>query len=203
MAFNDILVRHVPAGIDYAGNRTRSPSSALDKSSVRGVCIFTGSAIITLILLQNYRLMSGCMAIDVYGDGQARDMAGETFHMNGHGRHFPAEPLRPDACFIHCLQQGLLQGSQFKLGIRASHRNAAVLSLRSCAAFSKSPPMPTPMTTGGQGFAPARCTHSSTKFLIPSTPSVGRSIRITLIFSLPAPFGMKEIFSLSPGTSSV
>ena len=48
--------------------------------------------------------------------------------------------------------------------------------------------MPTPTMIGGQAFAPARSTVSTTKSMTPGTPSAGTSIRSALMFSAPKPF---------------
>ena len=49
--------------------------------------------------------------------------------------------------------------------------------------------MPTPTIPGGQGLPPAPTTESSTKRLMPFTPSAGTSIFRKLMFSEPEPLG--------------
>jgi hypothetical protein len=68
------------------------------------------------------------------------------------------------------------------------------------AAFSIVPPMPMPITIGGQGLGPAALTVSTANFLIPATPADGENIFNALIFSLPKPLGARTILILSPGT---
>ena len=60
-----------------------------------------------------------------------------------------------------------------------------------------------PSTIGGQGFAPAARTVSSTKRFTPSIPLAGVSIRNWLMFSLPKPLGATVSVSVSPGTRRV
>ena len=68
---------------------------------------------------------------------------------------------------------------------------------------TKVPPMPTPITIGGQGLGPASLTVSMIKSLIPCKPAEGLNIRTALIFSLPNPLGPSVILTFSPGTTSV
>ena len=63
------------------------------------------------------------------------------------------------------------------------------------AAFSKSPPMPTPTTIGGQALGPASATAVKIAFFTPSIPSAGFNINTRLIFSLPNPFGANVILT--------
>ena len=49
--------------------------------------------------------------------------------------------------------------------------------------------MPTPTIPGGHGLPPAPTIESSTKRLIPATPSAGTHILRKLMFSEPEPFG--------------
>src|SRR5512147_2963297 len=72
--------------------------------------------------LQNDCLVPRRVAVDVHGDGQARDVAGKAFHMHGHGRHFAPEALGADARLVHGLEQHLLERGEFQPRIRASDR---------------------------------------------------------------------------------
>ena len=74
--------------------------------------------------------------------------------------------------------------------------------LASFIAMSAPPPMATPKTVGGQGFAPALITVSTTNFLSQTTPSLGVSIARAETFSEPPPLGKTVISSWFPGTIS-
>ncbi len=65
------------------------------------------------------------------------------------------------------------------------------------------PPMPTPITTGGQGFEPARLTVSTTAWLMPAQPCDGLSMLRLLMFSAPPPLAIITRRTLSPGTMEV
>ena len=86
-------------------------------------------------------------------------------------------------------------GSRFLL---SASRAAAYFAIS--AALSIVPPMPTPITIGGQAFGPASLTVSKNTFFTPSRPSAGTSIFRADLFSLPKPFGATFIWILSPLT---
>ena len=56
---------------------------------------------------------------------------------------------------------------------RSIGRQAATVAMR--AVSSIGPPMPTPIISGGQGFAPARKMESTTNFFTPTSPAEGGS----------------------------
>ena len=93
--------------------------------------------------------------------------------------------------FSNSLTYGISEGSS-KFLVRAFFARIAL--------FSNVPPIPTPITIGGQAFGPASFTAVKIAFFTPSIPSAGFNIKIRLMFSLPNPFGATVILIFSPGT---
>ena len=75
--------------------------------------------------------------------------------------------------------------------------------MASTVTMSMVPPMPTPMTTGGQGLEPARETVSTTASTMPCQPCEGLSMLRLDMFSAPPPLAIIQISTASPGTISV
>ena len=71
------------------------------------------------------------------------------------------------------------------------------------AHFSKSPPIPTPRTIGGQGLLPATRAVSATNPTMSSREADGVNIFIRLMFSLPNPLGATIRDNRSPSTKRV
>ena len=159
------------------------------------ICQDTGIAIFFVEIGQDLRIKNGFISDAInegvrkgYKEGYLRKSVVDPLTRKNTGDNTPA-----------IIYTELVPGDKLRISFMPKGGGSENMS----AAFSKFPPIPTPMTTGGHGFAPALRTHSSTKPLMPSTPSVGRSMRMALMFSLPPPLGLNDILSLSPGTRSV
>lgn len=105
--------------------------------------------------------MAGNVATDIDRDGQSRDMSRGEFDGGAQRGRPAAEALRAYIEGIRLFEYLRFHRGVILIGIRLADRAAESL-LASSAHCSKSPPIPTPITIGGQGLLPARRTTSTT-----------------------------------------
>lgn len=105
--------------------------------------------------------MAGNVAADIDRDGQSRDMGRGKFDGGAQRGRLAAEALRAYIEGICLFEYLRFHRGVILIGIRLADRAAESL-LASSAHCSKSPPIPTPITIGGQGLLPARRTTSTT-----------------------------------------
>lgn len=105
--------------------------------------------------------MTGDMAADIDRDGQSRDMGRGKFDGGAQRGRPAAEALGAYVKGIRLFEYLRFHRGVILIGIRLADRAAESL-LASSAHCSKSPPIPTPITIGGQGLLPARRTTSTT-----------------------------------------
>lgn len=152
--------------------------------------------------LQNFFEMSCNMAANIDRNRQACNVGRPSLHIHSESRRFAAKALRADVQPVDAFEQLLLQLRVKRLWVPLGNRRQSAC-FASRAQPSKSPPIPTPTTIGGQGLPPAIRTVSTTKSTTPARPAAGVNICRRLMFSLPKPLGATVSVTFSPGTMRV